>query len=181
MSLPDSREDIVQWKRLGYTSEKYLNAWRQTFSIYSSTFRRQYFSLALHPALPIPNGSQRAEVREQVVNLGLQYPRQFALQADGLNSNGAEEKYGYRPVRDHSGRVLTGFMMTTAATLRPERMGASGDPVDNLRLSIRTGLVPNDQGQMVEYLEIYEPDIVNPSMQQVLHEAQQQLLKRASQ
>jgi hypothetical protein len=180
MSLPDSRDDIVQWRKLGYTSDKYIHAWRQTFSIYSTTFPHQYFSLALHPALPIPNGSQRAAAREAIVGLGLQYPRQFALQADGLNGNAADEKYGYRAVRDHSGRVATGFMMTTAATLRPERMGASNDPVDNLRLSIKTGLVPNDQGQGIKYLEIYEPDVVNPAMQQVLHEAQQQLLKRAS-
>jgi hypothetical protein len=41
-------------------------------------------------------------------------------------------------------------------------------------------LVPNDKGQRIKYLEIYEPDVVNPTMQQVLHEAQQQLLKNAS-
>jgi hypothetical protein len=180
MSLPESRDDIAQWKRLEPYQVNALTAWKQTFSAYASTFPHQYFSLALHQSLPIPAGTQRAETREQVVSLGLQYPRQFALQADGLNSNAADEKYGYRSVREHSGRVATGLMMTTAATLRPERMGASSDPVENLRLSIKTGMVPNDQGQVVKYLEIYEPDIVNPSMQQVLREANQQLLKRAS-
>jgi Beta-galactosidase len=180
MSLPESRNDIVLWRQLGYTSEKYIDAWRQTFSAYSATFPNQYFSLALHPALPIPDRNQKAHAREQIVNLGLQYPRQFALQADGLNANSADEKYGYSAVRDHSGRVATGFMMTTAATLRPQRMGPSADPVDNLRRSIATGLVPNARGQVVKYLEIYEPDIVNPAMQQVLHEGQQKLATSAS-
>jgi hypothetical protein len=180
MALPDSRNDIVQWRKLGYTSQKYINAWRQTFSSYSSIFPHQYFSLALHPSLPIPDNSQRSFAREQIINLGLQYPSQFALQADGLNSNGADEKFGYRAVREHSGQVATGFMMTTAATLRPERMGSSSDPVNNLRLSIKTGLIPNDHGQVIKYLEIYEPDVVNPAMQSVLHEAQQQLPKQTS-
>jgi hypothetical protein len=177
MSLPDSPADIAQWQRLGYSTQRYLGAWQRTFSAYSSIFPRQYFSLALHPALPIPNGKQRAYVRQQVLGLGLEYRGQFALQADGLNAIGADQKFGYRAVRDLSGRLVTGFMMDTTATLRPEHMGAAGDPVDSLRRSIQTGLVPNDHGQVINYLEIYEPDVDNPLMQQVLHEAQQQLLK----
>jgi len=70
-------------------------------------------------------------------------------------------------------------MMDTTATLRPELMGAAGDPVDSLRRSIQTGLVPNDHGQVINYLEIYEPDVGNPLMQQVLHETQPQLLNNA--
>ena len=180
MSLPDSVSDIAQWERLGYTSERYIDAWKQTFSAYSSIFPHQHFSLALHAGLPIPRTKQRAYVRDQVLSLGLQYPSQFALQADGLNSKRAEGTFGYSAVREHSGQVATGFMMTTAVTLRSQQMGPSSDPVENLRRSIEAGLVPNSQGQVIKYLEIYEPDIVNPSMQQVLHEGQQQLLKTAS-
>jgi hypothetical protein len=179
MSLPDSPDDIAQWERLGYSTQKYIDAWQRTFSVYSSTFPHQYFSLALHPGLPIPNGRQRAYVREQVLSLGLRYPGQFALQADGLNAIGADQTFGYRAVRDLTGRVATGFMMDTTATLRPENMGPSHDPVDSLRLSIQTGLVPNDRGQVINYLEIYEPDVGNSLMQEVLREAQQQLLKNA--
>lgn len=51
---------------------------------------------------------------------------------------------------------------------------------ENLRRSIETGLVQNDRGQVINYLEIYEGDIVNPAMQQVLHAAQHQLLKNVS-
>jgi hypothetical protein len=179
MSLPDSVSDIAQWERLGYTSERFIDAWKQTFSAYASIFPHQYFSLALHAGLPIPRTRQRAYVRDQVLSLGLQYPRQFALQADGLNSQRAEETFGYSAVREHSGQVATGFMMTTAVTLRSQQMGPSSDPVENLRRSIEAGLVPNSQGQVIKYLEIYEPDIINPSMQQALHEGQQQLLKTA--
>jgi hypothetical protein len=168
MSLPDSPEDIAQWERLGYTSEKYINAWRETFSAYSSIFPHQYFSLALHIGLPIPRRKQGVEVREQIVSLGLQYPNQFALQADGLSSERENETYGDRTVIDYSGRVVTGFMMDTAATLRSEQMGAAGDPPLALKKSIEKGMRPNSAGQHVNYLEIYEPDVLADEMQPVL-------------
>jgi hypothetical protein len=177
MALPDTKADIPQWRQLGYTSQKYIDAWRQTFSAYASTFPRQYFSLALHPALTIPNNQEKTSAREQIISLGLTYPGQFALQADGLNNTGAEEKFGYRVVREHSGQVATGFMMSTAATSKPQRMGTSSDPATDLQQSIGVGLTPNDQGRTINYLEIYEADIVNPSMQQALHAAQLQLSK----
>ena len=180
MSLPDSAGDLAQWERLGYTSEKYIDAWKQTFRAYATTFPHQYFSLALHAGLPIPKITQRAYVRDQVLNLGLDYPGQFALQEDGLNALRGESTFGYRAVLQHSGQLVTGFMMTTAVTLRPQQMGHSTDPVENLQRSIETGLARNDRGQGVRYLEIYEPDILNPAMQQALHDGQQHLVKHAA-
>ncbi|MGA3318468.1 MAG: hypothetical protein ABSC64_18780 [Candidatus Korobacteraceae bacterium] len=168
MSLPESPNDIVQWKKFGYTSQKYIDAWKQTFSAYSSTFPHQYFSLALHPGLPIPDRSQKTYVRAQIVSLGLQYPNQFALQADGLNSERSRETYGDRAVRDHSGQVTTGYMMSTSAMQRSQHMGAEDNPPLALRKSIDKGMLPNSAGQHVNYLEIYEPDVVAEEMQPVL-------------
>jgi hypothetical protein len=168
MSLPDSPNDIVQWEKLGYTTQKYINAWKQTFGVYSSIFPHQYFSLALHLGLPIPDRRQKAYVREQIVSLGLQYPSQFALQADGLNSGRANETYGDRVVIEHSGQVVTGFMMSTSATLRSQHMGDEGDPPLALRKSIDKGMELNKAGHHVNYLEIYEPDVLADEMQPVL-------------
>ncbi len=179
MSLPDDSDGIAKWKKLGYTSDKYINAWKQTFSAYSYTFPRQYFSLALHRGLPIPNRSEANTIRDKIIILGLGYPNQFALEEDGLNSLKAET-YGYRVVLDYNGQIVTGFMMTTAATLRPQRMGSSSNPADDLGASINTGLVPNSRGQIAKYLEIYEPDVLNPTMQTALQAAQAQLVKNVS-
>jgi hypothetical protein len=167
MSLPDSEDDIVQWEKLGYTSQKYINAWKQTFSVYSSTFAQQYFSLSLHPALPIPDRRQKASVREQIISLGLQYPSQFALESDGLNSSRSDKTLGL--VKDHSGQVVTGFVMSTAATNKSERMGAEGDPPLALRRSIDLGMQPNRAGQHINYLGIYEPDVLADEMQPALN------------
>ena len=171
MSLPDSPNDIVQWEKFGYTTQKYINAWKQTFSAYSSIFPRQYFSLALHPGLPIPDRTQKAYVREQIISLGLQYPSQFALQADGLKGYRSNETYGDRVVRDYSGQVVTGFMMDTTAVLRPQQMGAEGNPPLALRRSIDKGMAPNNIGRHINYLEIYEGDVLSADMQPVLEYA----------
>jgi len=168
MSLPNSPNDISQWESAGYTSQKYIDAWRQTFSVYASAFPHQYFSLALFPGLPIPDRSQETYTREQVINLGLQYPSQFALEEDGLSADSSNKNYGYRVVRDHSGQVATGFMMNTSATQRSAQMGADGDPPLALRKSIDKGMEPNSTGQHVNFLEIYEPDVTAQDMQPVL-------------
>jgi hypothetical protein len=166
MSLPESPEEISQWKKLGYTSEGYVAAWRQTFSAYSATFPHQHFSLALHPALPIPDARQKTSVRAQIINLGLQYPTQFVLKADGLNGSRTDRTTG--KVRDHSGQVVTGFMMSTAASEKPQRMGNTDDPALALRKAINVGMEPNSAGQRVNFLEIYEPDVLSKDMQSVL-------------
>src|SRR5208283_5220283 len=119
--------------------------------------------LALHPALPIPDPRQKAYAREQIINLGLQYPSQFALESDGLNSSRSDKTLWL--VKDHSGQVVTGFMMSTDATLRSQRMGVEGDPPLALRRSIDNGMKPNNAGQHVDYLEIYEPDVLADEMQ----------------
>jgi hypothetical protein len=168
MSLPDSPRDITQWEKFGYTTQKYINAWKQTFSAYSSTFPCQYVSLALHPGLPIPDRTQKASVRGQIISLGLQYPSHFVLQADGLNGNLSNETYGDRVVIDYSGQMVTGFMMDTSAVLRSQQMGAEGDPPLALRKSIDKGTRPNGSGQTVNYLEIYELDVLADEMQPVL-------------
>lgn len=50
-------------------------------------------------------------------------------------------------------------------------MGAEGDPALALRRSIDEGMQPNNRGQHVNYLEIYERDVVAEEMQPVLRYA----------
>jgi hypothetical protein len=50
-------------------------------------------------------------------------------------------------------------------------MGAEGDPPLALRRSIDKGMVLNDAGRHIDYLEIYEADVVPPDMQPVLRYA----------
>jgi hypothetical protein len=68
------------------------------------------------------------------------------------------------------GRVITGLEMRCAAELGTcsAGMGAPGDPPLALRKSIDMGMQPNSAGRHINYLEIYERDVLAEEMQPVL-------------
>lgn len=167
MSLPNTDSDIQEWISRGYTPTLYINAWAQTFAKYHLLFPKQYFSLALYPGLPINDQNRqdraaRRSTRQAVIEAGLAYPSQFALQTSGLNpaKGNANGEGGYEIVKSYSGRIVTGFQMSS-----------SHDSVKDLRQSADKGLAAN-----IKYLQIYEKDILNPSMQQVLRNVQAELI-----
>lgn len=181
MSLPNTDNDLRTWISLGYTPSKYENAWKQTFTEYARLFPHQHFALALYPGLPINEQGQvdqsaSAASRQAIIDLGENmYPNQFALQTSGLNASKAPGG-GYDIVLSFNGKIATGFQMSTSASIKPAKMGDSSNPVNALKLSIDKGVTPNQLGQTIKYLEIYEPDINNPDMQSVLAYGQQLLL-----
>ncbi len=71
----------------------------------------------------------------------------------------------------YSGRVITGLQMRTAAENDSAVMGAPGNPPAALKMSIDKGLQRNSAGRHVNYLEVYEPDVLAPDMQLVLRYA----------
>lgn len=174
MSLPNSDADLSQWVTLGYTPDKYVGAWATVFEQYTRIFPRQFFSLALYPGLRIgaDGGHDAAEgvtTRQRVVDAGLDYPDRFALQTSGLTS-GRDANGGSDLVASNSGRIVTGFQLSTSATKRPADMGDAADPVHALALTFQRGTAAH-----VDFLEVYEPDVVNPSMQDVLRATAKQL------
>jgi hypothetical protein len=176
MSLPNDAPEIRQWMNLGYTPARFVGAWRRAFQEYSALFPRQYVSLALYPGLPINDQSQRddterTKTRQAVIDAGLRLRDQFALQTSGLNGV-RQDALAYDLVTSLHGQAVTGFQMTTAATVRPAEMGDANDSVHALDLAVQHGLAAN-----VDFLEIYEPDILNPAMQPLLQRTAQALAK----
>jgi hypothetical protein len=49
-------------------------------------------------------------------------------------------------------------------------LGAEGDPSLALKKSIAKGMQPNNEGERVNYLEIYEGDVLADEMQSVLRD-----------
>jgi hypothetical protein len=70
----------------------------------------------------------------------------------------------------YSGRVITGLEMRCTAVLGTcsEALGGEGDPPLALKKSIDKGMEPNQEGKHVDYLEIYEGDVLADEMQSVL-------------
>jgi len=174
MSLPNRSEDIAQWVTLGYTPALYEGAWGMVFQAYASLFPRQFFSLSLYPGLRIgdrrrPDAAQSTMTPQAIVNEGMQYKSSFALQTSGLTGakNGTDL---YNIVSSSSGAIVTGFQLTTSATNFPAQMGDAASPVGALGLTLQEGLAAH-----VNFLEVYEADVVNPAMAALLEQTAVQL------
>jgi len=174
MSLPNRPADIAAWMRLGYTPTLYEDAWNTVFQAYARIFPRQYFSLSLYPGLRIgdrmkPDAAQSTATPQAIVGDGLAYKSSFVLQTSGLTGakNGADL---YNLVASSSGSIATGFQLQTSATNFPAEMGDAGSAVGALTLTLQEGLAAH-----VAFLEVYEPDVVNPAMATVLEQTAAQL------
>jgi hypothetical protein len=178
MSLPNEPVDLCTWIEVGYTSDQLIGAWQQVFANYAQIFPRQYFSLALYPPPPnvsntrCKNGnpantdhSESQRVRAVIVGLGADnYPKQFVLQTNGLTAAKEDSSNlgGYDLVKSYSGKVVIGFQLTTSAMSHPTNMG-DPDGVTALQKSLQKGLDAH-----VQFLEVYEPDVLSPTAQTTL-------------
>jgi hypothetical protein len=71
----------------------------------------------------------------------------------------------------YNGRVVTGLQLRTSCERNSGNMGAGGNPPLALQRSIDIGMQPNAAGQHINYLEIYEADVLAADLQPVLRAA----------
>jgi hypothetical protein len=181
-TLPNSHKDLKQWQTLGYSTSKYIGAWQQVFQAYAADFPNQYVSLSagagqvgINDQGKIVAGGQ-ATTRQAIVDQAMStFGQRFVLQSSnvhaGAGPHSANSETDDRFVISYSGRVITGLQMRTSALHDSAVMGAAGDPASALRKSIDLAMEPNDSGHHVNYLEIYEPDVLAAEMQPVLRYA----------
>jgi Beta-galactosidase len=161
--------DIAEWIALGYTPDKYVNAWKETFDQYQQLFPDQHLGLALYPALPIGNNGavdKRAAVTtmQSVIDAGMRYQQQFDLQENGMRGGAAQPSDPeYNAVRAHCGDIVTGLQNSKSATVDPAYQGPLNRALDHV---VAAG---------VDFWEVYVSDIDNPSMTDVLRRASAQL------
>jgi hypothetical protein len=181
MTLPsNSPPAIKKWLSDGYTPAKYLGAWEEAFHLYADSFPNQYVSLAA-PGLPILEQRKsglpaRMRAKQDIVERAVKvFGRRLAIQSNDLHAGRAQVEAfdGTDFIKSYTGRIITGFEMRGGSHgLIPSKvMGAEGDPPLALRRSIDKGMAPNNGGQHVNYLEIYEGDVVAEDMQPVLRYA----------
>jgi hypothetical protein len=180
MSLPDREgdaalpaaahgSDIAEWISLGYTPNRYVDAWKKSFDKFHELFPNQYLGLALYPGLPIGNNGaedQREKVatRMSVIAVGMRYKQQFDLQEDGMKGGTKQPNDpGYNAVRDHCGDIVTGLQNAKSETVSPADQGPNSRSLEHV---VAAG---------VDFWEVYVPDIENPSMKDVLKPASTEL------
>jgi hypothetical protein len=176
-TLPSTREDVQKWRKLSYTPRRYIEAWQKVLQVYAADFPNQCVSLSVGHGLNI-NDQGRIDVREHLRTrqavidqaMGILGHR-FVLQNSDLHAGPKNQHPATSFVIGYSGRIITGLQMKTSAEHGSAEMGAEGDPPLALRRSIDKGMKPNDAGQHINYLEIYEPDVVADQMQAVLRYA----------
>jgi len=177
-TLPSKPEDVRTWLKVGYTPRKYIAAWQKTFRNYADNFPNQYVSLSLGFGLNIDDHGkiaphERKLTRQEIIDaaIGL-LGRRFVLQFSNLDGfPGAGP--GPRAVDfliGYNGRVITGLQLRTSCERHSGDMGAEGNPALALKKSIDIGMQPNTTGQHVNYLEIYEPDVIADDLQAVLRD-----------
>lgn len=173
MSLPQKPKDMKTWRNGLYTPRKYKGAWQKVFQVCATDFPDQWVSLSLGIGLNINDRGKidrgegqrtRQAIIDQAVSL---LGRRFVLQNSDLSAGPVQHAAtGY--VIGYSGRIVTGLQMRTSAKRESADMGAAGDAPLALRRSIDKGMQPNQAGHHVDYLEIYEPDVLAEGMQPVL-------------
>jgi Beta-galactosidase len=184
--LPNGGSDLAQWISLGYTPARYEAAWKTVLQEYAQLFSGQYLSVATARVLNIGNKGTRDPTQEDatlrsVIGEGLNYPDRFVLQDNGLTASSTAIQAQDRTVLfdlvgSYSGTVITGFQVGTAATINPGPQGDATSPVNALGLSLGTGLAEHP-----DFLEVWEQDVVNPDMQDVLQATEAQLLNSPDQ
>ncbi len=176
MTLPNMRKNLKRWQNASYTPSKYIGAWQEVFQVYAANFPNQYVSLTVGSGLNIndqgkidPRAGMRT--RQAIIHyaIGL-LGRRFILENNDLHAGPKNQSPATSFVMSYSGHIITGLEMRCAAELGTcsEAMGANGDPPLALRRSIDKGMKPNNAGRHVNYLEIYEPDVLADEMQSVL-------------
>jgi hypothetical protein len=178
-TLPASRQDIEEWQSLGFTTSKYVGAWQKVFQEYAADFPDQFISLSegagqvdIDDQGKITGGGQ-SQTRQAIVDqaigiLGSRFVLQSSNVHAGAGPHSPDSTADDAFVIGYSGRVITGLQMRTSAEKASSVMGADGDPPLALRRSIDLAMEPNVSGRHVDYLEIYEPDVLAPEMQPVL-------------
>ena len=95
--------------------------------------------------------------------------RRFVLQMSDVHAgpgpHSVDSEKEDKFVIGFNGRIITGFQLRTSAERNSGVMGAEGDPPQALKKSINLALEPNEAGKHVNYLEIYEPDVLAEDMQ----------------
>ncbi len=178
MSLPNAPADLCTWIKDGYTSDRLIGAWKQVFANYAKIFPRQYFSLALYPPLPIvattkcrngnPGGLDHSEsqrVTAAIIAMGADnYASKFVLQENGMTAakDNTATTGAYEVVKSYEGKIVIGYQLVTSAIQHPTDMG-DPDGATALQKSLQRGVDAKAQ-----FLEVWEPDVLAPSAQNVL-------------
>jgi PKD repeat protein len=175
--------DVADWQAAGYTRLKVENAWQTIADAWSKAFPNQQIAAILAPNNfpPIDNNGnvfsdlQNADnqIVTDLINLGTaRYGSQFVVQNNALS-----DTFIYGSVTGVANQVTTGYQMLWQVTGDTMYRMNAGMPIaitTELQNALNSGIAAK-----ARFLEVYGTDILNPQLQNVLHNAQAGLAQNA--
>jgi hypothetical protein len=168
--VPSTKTDVENWRAIGYTSDKLINACKKTIDATMTAFPHQVAVLAVTRSQnnldPNPD-----YVANAVVNYALQtYPRRFIVQKNSLSADTPDPEIMttlgawqiiYKNQPSVAGQML--WYVTNDLTCRMNGKATPCDPATVLLDSVASGA---HYGML--YQEIYQQDILNPALAEVI-------------
>jgi Beta-galactosidase len=159
MQLPSSRDARERWRELGYTPQKVIAAWRRILDAFGEAFPDTTLDVDVHPVL----GTDR--IAEDVAAYGYRkFGKRFGVYGGWLSGRPADQDRhhaGMHTIAMKYGRLsFVGFQMIGNETRQPERFAPGG-----LRAAVEQAM-----GWGARYFELWDVDVMNPGMHEVLRE-----------
>jgi hypothetical protein len=173
--------DVLDWQLIGYTRTRLEQAWKQIADTFARAFPGQQIDDVGQPnAFPTidgsgnvfssPSGGDEKAVKD-IINLGItSYGSQFVVQNNGLS-----DYFIDADVTAKASQLTTGYQMLWWVTNDTTYKMNKGTPIDahtELQTAVNKGLAGGAQ-----FLEIYETDIENPTLQDIIANAHAALKK----
>jgi hypothetical protein len=172
-----TNNDVQQWMSIGYTSALVKNAWSQIASAFSSSFPKAKIAPMVHPGgfPPINDSGQPdsngAQFQDEIIPVGIaQFGQQFALQNNGLSKGFADPSIVAVAATTTTGYQML-FDVTNDNTCRMNHGNSPCDPRMDLQGAINNGIQSGGT-----WVEIYQVDILNPSLSDIIAAAHSQLV-----
>ncbi len=173
-TLPVSGPDVKLWEADGYTPSKYLGAWKRVLRAYAADFPNQYLSMSLGGGVDINDMGKFAPAQRKITQQAVATAAanilgdRFTLQYNNLDGkSGPEDTKGITFVSGYVGKAITGYQLRSPAS--GPGMGDPGmTPQQTMRAAFNKGIRSMGLSQRVDYLQVYQPDVLDPDLQTTL-------------
>ena len=176
--IPSSKIDVQNWRALGYTSDKLINACKQIIDVTMTAFPNQVVVLAVARS---SNGLDPNPdyVAQAVVNYAnATYPGRFIVQKNSLSADTPDPSImpilgAWQIIYDNqpavAGQML--WFVSNDLTCRMNGRVKPCDPATVLQQAVTVGALYG-----MRYQEIYQGDILNPALAGVINSAAELLV-----
>jgi len=172
---PNTPADRTTWQSMGYTQTKYVGAWNAIVPALAADFPGQFLTIAgAADTDSIVNIDAKGDIvsnfhlgtKGQIVAAAKSVlGARLGLQNSNLDGSAGGDEPNTNYIVGYTGKVLTGFQLRTSVS--GSGMGA-GTPAQILKTALDSGMRTGPSGQHVDFIEIYDKDVEDPTLQTTL-------------